>query len=275
MAGYPLPPELTAIVISYLTLPPDYNPALFQDPSPVAQYASVSRQWQGIVERHTFSTLHLTTPQRLTEFEKLVVQNARRRSYVRNINLLVQLESYDVEARAHFETVEEHRRNNVIFTKTIQTLFGILHSWPSADDKTDMQLSIKAQSPGDAVPSIEGRKRSLEARQHPTRDLLSRRFEQNYLQFDEGSLDDLPAVNAITELSVDAGYRGQRFITPASCAMIASKLPRLRTVWATLCDCEKRDLALRKRNRNGKKQSLFYPSLFFLSSQAVLVKRTF
>lgn len=249
MAGYPLPPELTARVISYLTIPDNFNPYKIQEPARVAQYATVSRDWQMIVERHTFSTLHLTTPQRLTEFEQIVAQNARRRSYVRNVNLLVQLESYDVEARAKFETAEEHRRNNEIFTRTIQSLFKILQSWP--EDQTGIHLSIKAQSPSDAVPGKEGQRRMKEARKNRAKDLLERRFEKCYLQFSEESLDGLPAVGAVTTLSVDAGYRFQRLISPASCAIIASKLPRLQNASLVLLDNEKRDLALRKRNRNG------------------------
>ncbi|KAJ5640651.1 hypothetical protein N7528_000276 [Penicillium herquei] len=41
-----------------------------------------------------------------------------------------------------------------------------------------------------------------------------------------------------------------RLILPASCALIASKLPRLHTLELNLSDNEKRDKALRKHNRN-------------------------
>jgi hypothetical protein len=204
------------------------------------------------VERHTFSTLDLTTPERLTQFEQIVAKNTQRCAYVHRINLVVQLEAYDLAARARFETADEHGLNNGFFASAIQTLFGILQAWPEDHTTRGIHLSIKAQSPSDTVD----RTRVREARRNPKKDLRGRRYEKNYLQFAEESLDGLAAVSAVTELSVAAAYAQQRLIAPASCALIASKLPRLRDARLELRDNEKRDLALRKRNRNGNSKIL-------------------
>ncbi|BDD61632.1 hypothetical protein MAP00_006670 [Monascus purpureus] len=81
---------------------PGYNPHIFQPLERVGQYACINRKWQMVVERHTFSTLDLTTLERLTQFEQIVAKNLQRRAYVHRINLVVQLEAYDLMARARF-----------------------------------------------------------------------------------------------------------------------------------------------------------------------------
>jgi hypothetical protein len=60
----------------------------------------------------------------------------------------------------------------------------------------------------------------------------------------------LESVSAITELHIDAGHL--RHIWPASCSVIVAKLPRLRSFNASLWDDEKKDLDLRRRDRNGR-----------------------
>ncbi|KAJ5902915.1 hypothetical protein N7495_003443 [Penicillium taxi] len=88
------------------------------DPLPLsklelAQYASVNRNWQAVVEERSWATLRVKTgtPLSLDQFERLT-NDPRRQSYIRNIELIVELEPYDEAARAHFETESEHERNN-------------------------------------------------------------------------------------------------------------------------------------------------------------------
>ena len=115
--GWPLPPELTRQVVSYINARPS-GPHEQQSRDGLSRYATVNRDWQAIIEELTFSTLHLKTAKRLEEFKSLNL-DSRRKSCVRRINLRVELESYHVAARARFETDEEHARNNKIFTEAI------------------------------------------------------------------------------------------------------------------------------------------------------------
>ncbi|KAJ6109960.1 hypothetical protein N7486_002195 [Penicillium sp. IBT 16267x] len=209
--------------------------------STLPPYATVSREWQLVIEQRTFNTINLNTSERLAAFKQIVAQNTRRKTCIRNINLVVELEPYSIEARAEFETAEEHRRNNEIFVPAIKSLFSILESWP--ENEPGINLSIEALSPSDATNP----QRARQARRDPTKDLRQRRFERSYLQFSEDHLERLPVIHAVTALSMgDVHLR--RLILPASCALIAS--PRLHRLSLSLSYNEKREKALRKQNRN-------------------------
>ncbi|KAJ5919201.1 hypothetical protein N7466_010144 [Penicillium verhagenii] len=234
MREYRLPIELTEQVISYL-IDPGFDPA---------PYTTVSREWQLIIEQRTFNTINLNS-ERLAAFKQIVAQNTQRKTCIRNINLIIDLEPYSIEARAEFETAEEHRRNNELFVPAIQSLFSTLESWPENAYEPGINLSIEALSPSDAMD----RQRSRQARRDPTKDLGWRRFERSYLQFSKDHLKCLPVVHAVTALSM-GDLHLSRLILPASCALITSKLPRLHRLSLNLSDNEKRDKALRKQNRN-------------------------
>ncbi|CAI7610743.1 unnamed protein product [Penicillium glandicola] len=94
--GFPLPPELTSIVLKYLT---------DDEAVHAAPYATVNRCWQTIIERRTFSDLQIGTAKRLAEFNQMSWN--RRWCYVRDIYFFVELESYDGEARMRYESEEE------------------------------------------------------------------------------------------------------------------------------------------------------------------------
>lgn len=245
-----LPPELTRQVVSYLNAPPSgpHKQQSRQDGLSRVRYATVSRDWQAIIEERTFSTLHLTTAKRLEEFKSLNL-DPRRKSCVRRIDLRVELESYGVAARARFETDEEHARNNKIFTEAITSVLRVLQSWPN--DGPGIALSIAAWSPSDwgAIADRKAnRQRRKEARFDRTSDLLNRRFERAYLRWN-GSLGTL-SIPIIREIHVN-GLSTGRLIQPASCALIASNLPNLRYIHLSLNDECKRDKPLRRSNRNS------------------------
>lgn len=68
------------------------------------------------------------TPARLGDFER-IAKSRSRRGNVREIKLDAVLESYGVEAWGEYETEEDQRRNNEVFTRTFLAFFGILSSW--------------------------------------------------------------------------------------------------------------------------------------------------
>ncbi|GES63345.1 hypothetical protein ATEIFO6365_0007003200 [Aspergillus terreus] len=226
-----------------LTLPPEIiNNAFSFLPTPLAPYAGVSKQWQGLIERRTFSEVHLTTA-RLPDFQRIV--GPSRYSIVRQIQFITILPEYEIAARSKFEGDEDRERNNQAFSMAISSLFHALHSWP---DRSQVTLTIFAQSPSDwyAEPDKEKRMKRYNMGNLWGRDLLDHRYERSYLQW---SAQDMPSVNAVVALNI-IGEGDWRRIAPAAVARIACRLPRLRKIDCMLCDNERKDLVLRDSLRD-------------------------
>jgi hypothetical protein len=237
-----LPPELISLVLKHLKIAEDHAGRS----SSLAPYATLGRHWQAIIERRTFAKIRIHTAKRLEEFQRIVT-DSRRRSCLKRIELVVRLESYDVQARAQWETDEERQQNNKIFTSTICTLFKILASW--ADDAARIELSIQAMCPSDFLDMKQRRKKGARSRLD---DLLHMRYEKSYLEFSRTITDgDCPPVPIVTYLLIQ-GLGNERLIEPASSVFIASKLPRLNRVELLMKDECKRDERLRQSLRNGK-----------------------
>jgi hypothetical protein len=92
-----MPSELVTLIVFHLITPSETAPpGQLQTPDKVAIYATVSKDWQKHIKRHTFSSI-LLTPALLDEFDQII--RGPRRKYVRSIALDVVLDSYD-ERRA-------------------------------------------------------------------------------------------------------------------------------------------------------------------------------
>ncbi|KUJ09072.1 uncharacterized protein LY89DRAFT_690614 [Mollisia scopiformis] len=254
MSPATLPSEVTSFIISHLLVPDDPQPAGYiQKPTRIAMYATVSKEWQKSVERHTFSNLYLT-PTRLQEFGRIVER--KRQKYVRRINLDVVLDAYDEVAFGRYESDEDQERNNQVFTRTLQQLFKSLSSWED-DDVADLgvSLSVKVHSPSDlsCLGQMDARARRRRRLIGGPKDLLNRRFDRSYLRFvcsqTAGDINHLlHLVPAISEMDINGS--GPRHTWPASCSTIASRTPQLRSLKLRLWDNERNDLELRKGARN-------------------------
>jgi hypothetical protein len=235
-----------------LTLPLEIIHHVFSFLSPessLAPYASVNKQWQMLVEKTTFSCLHLT-PAQLPDLLRFVNASSRRRAYVRKIELLVILPGYSIPARGEVETADEQRRNDESFTRAIHSLFDILSFWP---DSCHLTLHVFARSPSDlnGEPDMTKRKKRLLYKRRGN-DLLDLRYHHSYLRL--SALEHtLQPVRAIVDLDVigDISYSDYRRIAPAAVSGIISCLPRLRTVNGVLCDNERRDMTVRRSLRDG------------------------
>jgi hypothetical protein len=245
MGQYWLPLEIISLVLSYLDVATN---------SSLIPYATVSREWQAYIEQRTFAILKLNTPQRLKEFSQVVACNKQRQSYVQEIRLIIQLQPYNIRARAYFETAAEHSRNNKTFIQAIQNILRILATWP--ENHRGIELFIQAQSP--TYASRRDRPRCEAAPDAPEEDLPDCRFERSYLHVSEENLKRLLAVTAVTTLSIYGGTRYERLIRPSATAAIASKMPRLQKMILNLRDNEIRNQDLRKRNRNGRIYPIVY-----------------
>ncbi|KAJ6131694.1 hypothetical protein N7471_006909 [Penicillium samsonianum] len=252
--GFPLPPELIQIVLEFIIADENANvPPYVTQSTNLAPYATVNRDWQAIIESQTFSSIKIDTNKRLAEFKQLPWDQlswSQRRSHIRKIHFIVELESYDGEARTRYENEEEIQRNSKAFTTSIQSLFNALSEW--SDNEAGISLSIMAQSPGDiSAQGPEAMKQRGWGKSHLlTDDIGHKRYDRSYLQFNEEAVGaQCRAVPIITRLDI-IGAMGHRKLEPASSSLIASKLPRLHDLYLTLDDNCKWDSQLRERRRN-------------------------
>jgi hypothetical protein len=114
-------------------------------------------------------------------------------------------------------------------------------------------MSVNSYSPSDLSRMSQMDRRARGKRIGGPKDILNRRFERSYLSLvnignecgESGLLDSVPV---ITELHISSS----RHIWPATCSIIFSKPPQLRSLNANLWDNEKKYLNLRRRARNGR-----------------------
>lgn len=161
-------------------LPPELiDNCIFFLPDPLATYASVSKEWQAIVEKRTFLTLHLN-PTRLDDFKRVVMDQLRRRYHlVRCLNLDASLPEYSIAARIELETDEDRNQNNQAFSNTICLFFDTLSSWP---EECPLSVVIYSRSPSDWTGAPDPVERRRLGESYPDMDYLERRYEQSYLQ---------------------------------------------------------------------------------------------
>jgi hypothetical protein len=107
--------------------------------------ATVSREWQTIIERHNFARIKLT-PSRLADFGSMVYRN---RALVDYIWLCLELNEYecaecepqDPEAWAVSDA------DNMLTTKAFEDLFSAIGTW---EPNGDLLLDISVHSPSDS-----------------------------------------------------------------------------------------------------------------------------
>lgn len=240
-----LPTEILNQIISYI--PED----------DLAGYASVSQNWNAIIERQTFASVRLTLP-RLLEFRQIlgfsVISSRlqRRRTQVKSILFEAALPEYDVAARSEYENEEEQAQNNKAYSQAIKSLFQALALWPDNND-CQITLEIAAQSPSDlqAEPDKEiMRKRysmpHIFGNEH---DLFNERFAHSLLDIKEakGNICLVTVVTALVIWSMDQ----YRKVTPSAQSKIISRLPRLRSTQLESDDNERKSEMLRSSLREG------------------------
>ncbi|KAK1250548.1 hypothetical protein MKX08_010551 [Trichoderma sp. CBMAI-0020] len=117
---------------------------LIEDGSKLADFATVSREWQEKIEQNTFARIRLT-PSRLAKFDSMT---SRNRSLVRCLWLCLELDKYCCIDCAQptwvFNTNEDE--NEVIMT-ALQRLFSVLSTWGS---DSNLSLDISVYSPSDS-----------------------------------------------------------------------------------------------------------------------------
>lgn len=133
---------------NWSTLPPELRLLILELPAReghgLAAYAQVCKEWQYIIEKRNFRRLKLQVPC-LDDLEKIAL--SRRRQFIRNIWLNIELRPYTCRSCESPESYSWSSDNNSIIGRAISKLFCILSTWTPRGGLT---LELSAQSPSDA-----------------------------------------------------------------------------------------------------------------------------
>lgn len=113
--------------------------ALLQTDGSLAPYATVSREWQAIIEPHNFSHLKVTMP-RIQQLEAMTFRTQR---YVQYIWLCLELEEYELEE--YYPQGMSDADSHAIG----KALHGVVDALSSWCDRPDLVLDISIHSPSD------------------------------------------------------------------------------------------------------------------------------
>ncbi|KAJ4266073.1 hypothetical protein NW762_004047 [Fusarium torreyae] len=243
-----LAPEIISSIIFYLheELDPfDRNPETIV---PLAPLATLSRQWQPLVEAITFRKLFLNS-----ESLPLAVDSdlltPRRLSYIRHLNFDFLFPAYETVS-----TRDEDWDDHAVFATALQQLFELIARIPSGQEpliKLVLSIPVPRRYEGGDQKS----------------DVINSRLRTIYFEISSEAQTGLPKLPMIRSFSTAAPACSVVFSPRAVCLM-ASKMPRLREVELRLSDDEKVDPLIRIQQRKGLAHSLreLPPSihLFFL-----------
>lgn len=110
-----------------------------------SSFASVSLEWQLVMERENFRWLKVTNSG-LEEFDAFT---RGRRHLVEYVWLNIELPTYTCHSCDDRESPSSTSRNRSTVRKAITRLFSILSTWPSSG-ASEINLEISAQSPSDS-----------------------------------------------------------------------------------------------------------------------------
>ncbi|KAL2832168.1 hypothetical protein BDW59DRAFT_157626 [Aspergillus cavernicola] len=130
-----LPAEIRILVLE----------ALLQDSCSLAGFATVSREWQMIIERHNFTRIKLTSS-RLADFGLIIHRN---RALVRYIWLCLELREYDCTLCAPhvLEMMGMSNADSTLIITAFLELFSTLSAW---EPNGNLLLDISVHSPSDS-----------------------------------------------------------------------------------------------------------------------------
>ena len=259
---------MTADKTSWCPLPAEFRilvlEVLLQDGCSLASFATVSREWQEIIERHNFARIKLTTS-RLVDFGSIIHRN---RALVRYVWLCLELQEYDCTECAPKLLGSISDTDNTMITTAFQDLFSTLSAW---EPNGNLLLDISVYSPSDSehwfkyltfepdIPSEEceqGRcaEQSMLVKGDDHRHgrdflLTSSAIDKVFDEImDQGPFDNdkqenhwwqqLPFVPAVT--GVLLRQQNRRRWRPTALAQMFARLPRLQEIyyepWREWCD---------------------------------------
>lgn len=116
---------------------------LLEDGCSLAEFATVSPEWQKVIEKHNFARITLT-PSRLAGFSSIIRRN---RSLVNYIWLCIELEHYSSNEAFTVDSGFISERDLSSVATSIRTLFSTLSRW---EPSGKLVLDISIHSPSDS-----------------------------------------------------------------------------------------------------------------------------
>ncbi|KAF2261301.1 hypothetical protein CC78DRAFT_546785 [Lojkania enalia] len=214
-----IPPEILSNIVS-----------LLGDDERKAQYATISRSWQHVVERTTFKHLNLSS----TEFENFskYMRSGLRRCSLTNLEWTIILPERAQDGHNEHEIELERKDENKSFTNGIHEIVGELECWEkdTGSVKTGPTLVLQL-----CVQSCSNDRRRLKDLEKIPLNLLNDR--------------EFPKIQRPVEFYSTSS--SPRIINGPSIAKISTSFQTLRNLYIQLFDNEKIDQAARQRQRYG------------------------
>ncbi|KAK8040371.1 F-box-like domain-containing protein [Apiospora marii] len=185
-----------------------------EDENWAGSIATVSRDWQTLVEPITFKSLHLTQ-ECLGEALADGILTPARQAYINSISLTTKLPYYYFEGKT-LESAKE--QNNLSFSKAVTDLLGLLSAWPSKP--CGLRLAL-------FVDFVDYESYAYDEGYAPG---LSCSFTYGFISLREDFYHQLPEVPCVTEFVSYAINFTSLSIIPKSCCKIASRFPNLQHI---------------------------------------------
>ncbi|KAF4979132.1 hypothetical protein FZEAL_4622 [Fusarium zealandicum] len=168
----------------------------------LAPYASVSKEWQTIIEKETFRELKLRVSC-LDAFERMIRRTHHRRALVRYIWLGIELLPYTCKSCKRAESDSRSSKNNALAGRAVFKLFSILANWGATDN--GLTLELTAYSPSDSQHCFK----DSYVGAHGEEELMKLRFK-----------DSLRDASAFVHDLAHGWDEGQRFLSPSKPSIV-------------------------------------------------------
>ncbi|KAK0645380.1 hypothetical protein B0T16DRAFT_411096 [Cercophora newfieldiana] len=215
-----------------------------------ASLACISREWQSVVEAHNFRRITIRHQSDLVETAQIITP--ARAKLVSELNVNIQLDAYDEEARRRVETEEEQQKNSEVFTKGVRDLFEIVKDW-DREGYHGLDLRLFVWSPSD-IDRLEAEEQEALVKRLAFSPV--RRYERSLIRY----LDDpeeLPALERVSwfklQEGLSRGIQGRntyRTVDPETAGLLVEKCRRsLDYLSLNLMDWPRGAVEERKRRR--------------------------
>ncbi|KAE8318612.1 hypothetical protein BDV41DRAFT_521528 [Aspergillus transmontanensis] len=249
--------EILQIIITHLlAVPPIKHPTPWE-PQPVpkvAQYATISRNWQYAVERFTMADIKKYSAD--LDMFRQVFSTPRRRKLLRKLEYEIDLPTYSKNRILCLERRRESKANDEAFNWGVKDLFDEMSSW----ETQGMDVTLTASSP------MDRHRRSSELGCGLSDKRWS--FEDNYLTLDsEVSLPQLPFVEGLTIANA------RRSLHPSAIGKIISSLPSLEQLTMELNAPKAKRVEMQNEHRASLANALESTSLSNLRTLDIYIEQ--
>ena len=185
-----LPPEIWIRIIQLaIPIPRDRRP--WRGTESVARFATVSRIWQDVIERSTFSRIVLSD-QRLQDALRILSVRYRR-SCIRAVELEIELSEEEYHASGSSQSIDEYYKDR--FTSCISRFFTIFRALRTSSNGAMQEMALHLHA--------HAAKRNRRPKTRDQKDALYGCDSGQFLVLDSAFLTSLPMLDMIGEFFVN------------------------------------------------------------------------